>query len=142
MNILIGSRPGDKPGIHGQALAQLPLPERLRWLAAISAGEANLLSLTLVQLPQAFGARPAELREARRAAGRIVKSRHRKYAAPIPAPASEPANVDLAAALRRIGPDGLLELAEMMKRDGLARAAVAAKNGAALNGGSGMPHHA
>jgi hypothetical protein len=139
-NIVIGSRPGDKPSIHGRTLAQLPLAERLRWLTAISAGKANLLSLTLAQLPRAFDANPAELREARRVAGHIVKSQHRKYAAPIPAPTSEPANVDLADALRRIGASGFLKIAEMIKRDELARAAAAAKaNGAALNGG--VPHH-
>jgi hypothetical protein len=99
-------------------------------------------SLTLVQLPRAFEASPAELREARRVAGHIIKSRHRKSAAPIPAPASEPANVNLVDALRRIGAGGFLKIAEMIKRDELARAAAAAKaNSAALNGG-GMPHHA
>jgi hypothetical protein len=139
--ILLGGLPGGKPGIHGRALAQLPLAVRLRWLAAISAGKANLLSLTRTQLPRAFEASPAELREARRAAGHIIKSRHRKSAAPGPAPASEPDNVNLAAALRRIGSGGFLKISEMIKRDELARAAAAAKaNSAALNGG-GVPHH-
>ena len=139
-NILIGNGKPGKPAIHGSALASLPLAEQLRWLAAIAAGKATLLSLNLAQLPRAFKVGPTALREARRAAGVTIKPRRHKPTVSAPTPVPAPI-VDVIETFRKIGPDGFLKLAEMMERDGLARAAAAAKaNGAALNGG-GMPHH-
>jgi hypothetical protein len=136
---LTNSKPG-KPAIHGSALASLPLTERLRWLAAIATGEATLLSLTLAQLPHAFNVSPTALREARRAGGVTIKPRRHKPTVSAATAGPGPI-VDVIETFRKIGPDGFLKLAEMMERDGLARAAAAAKaNGAALNGG-GMPHH-
>jgi len=140
-NVLIGNGKPGKPAIHGSMLALLPLAERLRWLAAITVGEATLLSLTLAQLPQAFKVSPTALREARRAAGVTIKPRRCKPTVPAPTPVLAPI-ADVVETLRKLGPDGLLKLAELMERDALARAAAAAKtNDAALNG-SGMPHHA
>jgi hypothetical protein len=141
-NILVGNGKPGKPAIHGSVLTALPRAEKLVWLVAITAGEVNLLSLNLAQLPQAFGVSPTNLREARRAAGQIIRSRPRKPAAPAlaPSPVSSPI-VDVIETFRKIGPDGFLQLAEMMERDGLARAAATAKvngNGAALDGGA--PH--
>ena len=140
-NISIGNGKPGKPAIHGSVLASLPLTERLCWLAAITAGEATLLSLNLAQLPRTFDVSPAALREARRAAGVTIKPRRYKLTVSAPTPVPAPI-VDVIETVRKIGPDGFLKLAEMMERDGLARAAAAARaNGAALNGG-GMPHHA
>jgi hypothetical protein len=142
-HILVGNCKPGEPSIHGSALTALPLAEKLTWLVAITAGAANLLSLNLAQLPQAFGVSSTNLREARRAAGQIIKSRPHKPAAPAPAPSPvSTAIVDVIETFRKIGPDGFLQLAVMMERDGLVRAAATAKangNGAALNGGA--PHY-
>ena len=140
-HILVGNDKPGKPAIHGSALALLPLAEKLAWLAEIAADRVTLLSLNLTQLPIAFGVNPTDLREVRRAAGVTIKPRRQKPTVPAPTPVPAPI-VDVIETFRKIGPDGFLKLAEMMERDELARAAAAAKaNGAALNGGGGMPHH-
>jgi hypothetical protein len=141
MHVLIGNGKPGRPAIHGSALAALPLAAKLAWLAAIATGEANLLSLTLAQLPRAFEISPMALREARRAAGQTIKSRRHKPAAPAPTPSPESAPiVDVVETLRKIGPEGFLKLAEMAERDEIARVAAAAKANSALNGGA--PAHA
>ena len=140
-HILVGNGKPGNPKIHGSVLAALPLAEKLAWLAAITAGEANLLSLNLAQLPRAFEVRPTDLREARRAVKQTIKSWRPKPAEPIPAPSlvSTPI-VDVVETMRKIGSDGFLKLAAIAERDEIARAAAAAKsNGAALAGG--VPHH-
>jgi hypothetical protein len=138
-HILVGNGKPGKPAIHGSVLTSLPLAEKLTWLVAITAGEA----LNLAQLPQAFGVSPTNLRKARRAAGQIIKYKQRKPATPAPAPSPLSSGIDdVIETFRKIGPDGFLQLAEMMERHGLARAAATAKangNGAALNGGA--PHY-
>jgi hypothetical protein len=137
MHILIGNSKPGRPAIHGSVLDALPLAEKLAWLVAIAAGQANLLSLNLAQLPRAFEFTPADLREARRAAGQTIKSRRRQPAAPTPAPfpVSTPI-VDVVETLRKIGSGGFLKIAEMIERDEIVRAAAAAKT----NGG-GAPAH-
>ena len=139
MHVLVGNGKPSRPAIHGSALAALPLAAKLAWLAAIATGEANLLSLTLAQLPRAFEISPMALREARRAAGQTIKSRRHKPAAPAPTPSPESAPiVDVVETLRKIGPEGFLKLAEMA--DEITRVAAAAKANSALNGGA--PAHA
>jgi hypothetical protein len=137
MHVLVGNGKPSRPAIHGSALAALPLAEKLAWLAAITAGEATLLSLNLEQLPRAFEVSPTTLREARRAAGQTIKSRWHKLAAPAPALSrmSIPI-VDVVETLRKIGPEGFLKLAEMAERDEIARATAAAKANGALDGGA------
>jgi hypothetical protein len=137
MNILVGNAKPGKPAIHGSVLGALPYAKQLAWLVAIIAGEATLLSVNLTQLPRAFGVHPTDLREARRAAGQIIKSQQHMPAKPTPVPPPvSTSNVDVVEALRKIGSDGFLKLAAMAERDEIARAIAAAKANGALNGGA------
>jgi hypothetical protein len=131
-NIIVGNGKPGKPAIHGSVLDALPLSEKLTWLVAIVAGQANLLSLNLAQLPQAFGISPTTLRESRRVAGETIKPRRRRPAtlAPMPSPRSSVPIVDALESLRRA-------IAETAGQDAIARARAAKANGA-FNGDA--PH--
>jgi hypothetical protein len=125
--------------IRGLTLAHLPPDQQLAALVAIAAGQVKLIDPTMVQLAAIGGMSATELLEMRRQVGAPIRAKRPSARKADPTPAPEPANVDIVCALRRLGTEGLLKLAEMVERDELARAAATVKtngNRAVLNGGA------
>jgi hypothetical protein len=126
--------------IRGVTLAHLPSNLLLPALAAIAAGRVKFVDPTMQQLAAIGGVSVHKLLEVRHQVGAPIRPKRTRKADPMPAP--EPTSVDVVGALRRLGTEGLLKLAEMVERDEIARAATAARSnghGAALNGGA--PHY-
>jgi hypothetical protein len=121
----------------GSWLANQTPERRLRTLVSIAAQQ-----VTNKQLAALAGLSVSQFREARRQRGAPIRPKRPLARKADPVPTPEPANVDIVNALRQLGTNGLLQLAELVERDEIARSVVAAKtngNGAALNGGA--VHH-
>jgi hypothetical protein len=113
-------------------------PERrLAALVSIAAHQ-----VTNQQLAALAGLSVGQFRGARRQRGAPIRPKRPSARKADPVPTLAPANVDIVNALRQLGTSGLLQLAELVERDEIARSVVAAKtngNGAARNGGA--VHH-
>jgi hypothetical protein len=98
--------------------------------------------VTNKQLAMIAGLSVSQFREARRQFGAPIRPKRPSARKADPVPTLKPANVDIVNALRQLGTNGLLKLAELVERDQIAHGAVAAKtngNGATRNGGA--VHH-
>jgi hypothetical protein len=126
-----------KPQIRGITFGHLGPDAQLAALVKIAAGRLELVEPTLQQLAAIGGLSVQKLLALRHKAGAPIRPKRPSAHKADPAPETEPANVDIIDALRRIGSGGLLKIAETIERDELARASVAAaKANGAFNGGA------
>jgi hypothetical protein len=126
-----------KPQIRGVTFGHLSPDAQLAALVKIAAGRLELVEPTLQQLAAIGGLSVQKLLGLRHKAGAPIRPKRASVCKTDPTPAPEPTNVDIVSALRRLGTEGLLKLAEMVECDEIARAAATAKT----NGNGGVPHY-
>jgi hypothetical protein len=128
------------PVITDNWLAKQPPERKVDALVAVAAGQAEFACPNMSHLATMAGMKDNKFREARRERGAPIRAKKRSSSQKAAAvqPASKFTKDDIRDLLRLIGSDGLVKVAETIKRIELAErahAAVATKaNGAALNG--------